>query len=814
MSPRWGLVPLTAAAGGLLAVIIGIAFGVVLWAINDARESMLATRNARVALTRVGMVEEAVLDLESGQRRFLITRQEQFLEPWRAARSSFPGRAQQLVDVSTSPAQRELAEQIRQVGRAFIDDYSVPLVDAARRGEPGVSSVTVTLRGVQRIDELMGLSARYTAAERSGITTREAGVAADLRRATVAGSIGVGVSILVIVAYGGWVTRTVVWPVRRAAGLATRLAAGDLSARMPRTGKREIGQLETAFNTMAGSLENTLEQAEAAHRRLRLLYDAGMAVGTTLDVRRTADELVKVSVPRFADFVTVDLDVSVLRGGEPAQADGVAMRRVARGGVWDDAPLDPVGALLEPVAPFSTNRRTGAALLPDLRSAPTWWAPDPQQADRFLEYGMHSLITAPLFAQGVLMGAVTFWRSHRSPPFAQDDLSGAEELAAKAAVATDNARRYTRERETALTLQRSLLPQRLPEQPAVDFAYRYLPTGTEAGVGGDWLDVIPLSGTRVALVVGDVVGHGVHASAAMGRLRTAVRTLADVDLSPDELLTHLDDLVIHLTEGDSTPTGEVGSTCLYAVYDPISRRFCLASAGHPLPLLITPQGAVEPVPGDTGPPLGVGGLPFETTELDLAAGSTLALFSDGLVRSRHFDLDHGLERLRRTLAFAGESLEATCDRVVETSLTDHPDDDVTLLLARTRALPTDQVVTWDVPVDPEHVGMARTLATEQLDAWQLAELSFITELVVSELVTNAIRHGGSPIQLRLIRDTALICEVSDGSSTAPHLRRARVFDEGGRGLLLVAQLTQRWGTRYTTAGKTIWCEQTLPAAEP
>ncbi|MFK0105696.1 SpoIIE family protein phosphatase [Streptomyces sp. NPDC091217] len=813
-SPQGGLAPLTAVAGALLAVLIGLVFLMLVWAIRDAHSSLLTARSGRPALDQAGVVEKTVLDVEGGQETYLFTRQGQFLASWQAARAAFPAQAQRLVDVSTSPAQRQLAQQIRQGGQTFIDDYSVPLVHAARSGAPAASGVARTLQGERRVDMLRDQFARYVAAERAAIGRRENALEGRMHMLTVAASVGVGGAVLLIVGYGAYVTRVVVWPVRRMAGFATRLAAGDLSARVPLSGRREIGQLETAFNTMAGSLEKS-------HRRLRLLYDAGTAVGTTLDVRRTADELVRVAVPRFADHVTVDLQAAVLTGGELVAADGAVLRRVARGGVRDESPLAPVGALVAPPAPppsptppAPAGNGTRAALLADLRAAPEGWALDRPQTERLLAYGMASLITAPLSAQGVLMGVIAFWRTRDSPPFEEDDLSDAEELAAKSAHAIDNARRYTRERETALALQRSLLPHGLPERPTVDFAYRYLPTGTSAGVGGDWLDVIPLSGTRVALVVGDVVGHGIHASATMGRLRTAVRTLADVDLPPDELLTHLDDLVIHLDDGGAEPTGEVGSTCLYAVYDPVSRRCALASAGHPLPFVITPEGAVEPAPGQAGPPLGLGGLPFETTELDLAQGTTLALFSNGLVHSRSLDMNQGLERLRRALATPGESLEAVCDRVVATLRTGEPADDVTLLLARTHALPADRVATWEVPADPEHVARARTLATGQLDAWRLDELSFTTELVVSELVTNAIRYGAAPIRLRLIRDTAmLICEVSDGSSTAPHLRRARVFDEGGRGLLLVAQLTQRWGTRQTSAGKTIWCEQALPTAD-
>lgn len=341
-------------------------------------------------------------------------------------------------------------------------------------------------------------------------------------------------------------------------------------------------------------------------------------------------------------------------------------------------------------------------------------------------------------------------------------------------------------------------------------------------MGGDWFDVVPLSGTRVALVVGDVVGHGLHASATMGRLRTAVRTLADVDLPPDELLTHLDDLVTHLTSDDDDPVsadmpdpgdfGEVGATCLYAVYDPVSRMCTLASAGHPPPAVLLPDGTVTLVELSPGPLLGVGGLPFESTEIELPEGSLLAFYTDGLVEARDHDVGAGLDRLCQALASPVPSLDVTCDAILKALLPDSRADDVALLLARTRALHADQVAAWALPSDPAIVAAARAQTSRQLAAWGLEEAAFITELVVSELVTNAIRYGAVPIGLRLIRDRALICEVSDASSTAPHLRRARIFDEGGRGLHMVAQLTQGWGTRQTSTGKTIWAEQPLPAS--
>ncbi|GAA2904317.1 SpoIIE family protein phosphatase [Streptomyces violaceus] len=577
-----------------------------------------------------------------------------------------------------------------------------------------------------------------------------------------------------------------------------------------------------------------------ARQRLLILNKASGGIGRTLDVIGTAQELARTPVPGFADLVSVDLFDEVLRGEEPPSASAftrgepIPLSRAAQHSARGDTdralgPMIPVSH-----APGSVAARcmaTGSSTVelaaepgqggewafgPGLAADPAHWPPGNPLIDGSIAAGgLTGRITVPLRARGALLGVVTFSRSDRPEAFTADDLILAEELTAKAAVAIDNARRYSRERTTALTLQRSLLPQGLPNQEAVEVASRYLPGGAGAEVGGDWFDVIPLSGARVALVVGDVVGHGLHASASMGRLRTAVRTLADVDLPPDELLTHLDDLVLHLASDlqpadHFQPAGESGATCLYTVYDPVSRRFTLASAGHPLPLIVSADGTRTPVPAQPGPPLGIGGLPFEATELGLPEGSLLALYTDGLVRSRKRDVDERIAELQRILNHSATSLEILCDTVMDAMLSESRTDDAALLLARTHALDPHHVADWDVGPDPAQVPGARKFAVDQVDAWGLEEAAFVTELVVSELVTNAIRYGEPPIRLRLIRDTSLICEVSDASSTAPHLRRARAFDEGGRGLLLVAQLTQGWGTRHTTSGKTIWCAQALP----
>ncbi|PYC88377.1 PAS sensor protein [Streptomyces tateyamensis] len=576
-----------------------------------------------------------------------------------------------------------------------------------------------------------------------------------------------------------------------------------------------------------------------ARQRLLLLGAASRGIGQTLDVVSTAEELARTSVPGFVDLVTVDLFEEVLRGDEPPLSatftvDGtLTLRRAGRYGAKGEAqqrtePLPPVRYSPDAVAVrcLASGRSTVQLAAepgpggewgfgPGLAADPAHWPPgNPVIDGSIAATGLTGRITVPLLARGTLLGVAAFARSERPESFTADDLILAEELAAKTAVAIDNARRYTREHTTALTLQRSLLPQRLPGQQAIEVACGYLPAGASAGVGGDWFDVIPLSGARVALVVGDVVGHGLHASASMGRLRTAVRTLADVDLPPEELLTHLDDLVMHLPsgltpEGPYESTGEAGATCLYAVYDPVSRRCSLASAGHPLPLLIGPDGTAVPVPARPGPPLGIGGLPFEAAELELPEGSLLALYTDGLVENRERDVDQGTAELFQVLSRPADSLDALCDAAMQAMLPDHRSDDAALLLARPHALSPDHVAVWEVEPDTAQVPLARKFAVDRLTAWGLDEAAFVTELVVSELVTNAIKYGRPPIRLRLIRDTSLICEVSDASDTSPHLRRARIFDEGGRGLMLVAQLTQRWGTRHSAGGKTIWCAQAL-----
>ncbi|MCX4821017.1 SpoIIE family protein phosphatase [Streptomyces sp. NBC_01142] len=590
------------------------------------------------------------------------------------------------------------------------------------------------------------------------------------------------------------------------------LAAGDRLLVVNQRPTMPRGQPEGAVVTIRDSTEMRIltSRAEAARRRLKLLYDAGIGIGTSLDVTRTAEELADVAVPRFADFVTVDLADPVLHGDEPTGTSS-DVRRTAVSGIRDDEPLYPRGKMInfKPSTPHARGLSSGQAeLVPDLADAPGWYAQDPPRAQSIIDYGIHSLITAPLKSRGVVLGIVTFWRSQKPEPFDDEDLSLAEELVARAAVSIDNARRYTREHAMAVTLQRSLLPRALPDQSAVEVAHYYQPA--QAGVGGDWFDVIPLPGCRVALVVGDVVGHGLHAAATMGRLRTAVHNFSSLDLPPDELLARLDDLVQRIDhDGDAGDGGVLGATCLYAVYDPVSQRCIVARAGHMPPLVVSPDGTVDIMELPAGPPLGLGGMPFETAELSLSEGSQLVLYTDGLVEDPTRDIGDGLELLRTALSHPDRHPQESCQAVLDALLPARPRDDVALLIARTRTLGDGDVVDWAVAFEPSAVGAMRAVVVEKLEEWGLSDLAFGTELMLSELITNAIRHGSAPVRVRLLRDRTLTCEVSDGSSTSPHLRYAATTDEGGRGLFLVAQLSQRWGTRYTPEGKVIWAEQPL-----
>ncbi|MFB6557317.1 MULTISPECIES: SpoIIE family protein phosphatase [unclassified Streptomyces] len=584
--------------------------------------------------------------------------------------------------------------------------------------------------------------------------------------------------------------------------------------------------------TPAETAEEAAER-DARRRRTGLAQAAAAGIGTSLDVIELAETLVNLLVPDFADLATVDIAENVLVGDEPPHfhtSGDVRLRRTSAAQSPEISAEDllAVGEALPPVTDSTLMRPLMEGLpvlVPNVAVLQAELGVNPTALPLFVPSGAHSSVAMPLYARGLILGCVTVWRSQLPSAFGEEDAALLKDVVSRAALGVDNARRYTKEHRSVVTLQRSLLPRSALDSAAAETVGVYQPGGGGSGVGGDWFDVIPLPSLRVAFVVGDVVGHGLDATAAMARLRTAVQTLADLDLDPGELLTHLDDLVLGFSEEQMTSESHaehagrsersepavLGATCLYAVYDPVTGQCATAAAGHPPPVLLPPDGEPVFLGVTPGPPLGVGGVPFEVTEFDVRPGSMLAFFTDGLVESRGGDIEEGMERLRGSFAGAdpGLPLDELSRAVFDGVRPQESVDDAALLLARIHALPPDQVAEWELEADLSLVAHARELVVGQLSEWQLDELGFVTELVASELVTNAIRYAGGPVGLRLIRDRVLVCEVSDPSSTQPRLRRARETDEGGRGLFLVAQLTDRWGCRFTGTGKTIWTEQPI-----
>ncbi|MDX3853934.1 SpoIIE family protein phosphatase [Streptomyces sp. AK02-01A] len=567
------------------------------------------------------------------------------------------------------------------------------------------------------------------------------------------------------------------------------------------------------------SVHDVTDQSRIRRHR-DLLHRSAGRLGMSLDVTRTARVLTDIVTPELANIATVDLAQPILSGGEPPQVIGAAESDLVRiavastdgpwpaellqiGGVYTVPPLSPQLRVLQKNRSVRLSRDEVTRALGE-------------RAALFVPPDAHTLAVTPLHARGRLLGTIAAWRTRQPGAFDDAETELLAEIGSRAALAIDNARRYAREHRTAMALQRRLLPWATTDTPAAETAAIYRPAHGGHAISGDWFDAIPLPSLRVALVVGDVFGHGLIASATMGRLRTAIQTFADLELEPAEVLTHIDDLVHRLAaEAPPATRDVVGATCLYAVYDPITRRCTLASAGQPPPVLIGPEGTPRLIDVNAGPPLGVGGVPYESVTAEIEPGSILALYTDGVLGLEPYADGDGMRRLQDEIAVQARTHMAL-DDIGRAVLGDAPGepsrDDVTLLLSRMRELPSGNVRSWKFPADPNAVSEARAVTRHQLHEWNLGDIAFTAELVVSELVTNAIRYaGGGPVELRLIRDGTLICEVTDPSNTQPRLVRAGDTDEGGRGLFIVAQCTTRWGCRYGRRGKTIWTE--LPLVE-
>jgi GAF domain-containing protein len=541
-----------------------------------------------------------------------------------------------------------------------------------------------------------------------------------------------------------------------------------------------------------------------------------VAIGASLDLRQVARGLGDVLVPALADVAAVYLLDALFDGQEldaqipePAMGPLAAVRTVAVS--CDPARVPPRHRIAEglvqvmrPAGPVSRAMATGEPVvlpLVDDAVARTLTDERPDEGLPPLVRG-HSALVLPLSVRGRVLGAVLMSRRPERGIIDDVDFLMARQLAAQAGLGVDNAYLYQTQAVIADALQRSMLPARLPEPAGVELAHRYVPASDTAQVGGDWFDAIALPGSRVALVVGDVMGHGVRSAATMGQFRTAVQTLAALDLPPGQVLRHLDDLARGL--GDDHL-----ATCVYAVYDPVARRCVIANAGHIPPVLLHSNGRAEVLSVPTGAPIGVGGVAFEPVEIAVADGDVLVLCTDGLVEVRGEDIRSGLLSLCAHLETPAASLDERCEGLLAAMHRDAAQDDVALLMAHLGGIPSEDVVQWLLEPRASTPGRARRLIRSTLAGWGLSDHSDLAELLATELVTNAVRHATRPIELRLLRTDALLCEVSDDDHHLPVLRYAQDDDEGGRGLQLVSRLARRWGSSRTTTGKVVWFEQAL-----
>ncbi|MFC1417635.1 ATP-binding SpoIIE family protein phosphatase [Streptacidiphilus cavernicola] len=582
----------------------------------------------------------------------------------------------------------------------------------------------------------------------------------------------------------------------------------------PRTGD---GPFTGPFTGPTGLPATAVDAASAGPRpdgeQLRLLSQAGGLIGTTLDLDVTVHELCQVVVPDIADFACVDLRDRLIVDTELPRDrpdDETQLRQVARAfsesmAGWEHEVHEGSLFRLSGDTPSGLSLQTNQPVLLPLVGAAVAELCAAGRGNPALTalFQGRSMLTLPLAARGTVLGMLTLLRTADRPPFDQTDVAYLRELTARASLSVDNARLHRMEAKTALTLQRSMLPSRPPRIPGVLIAHRYIPGDRRAEVGGDWFDAIQLPGSRVALVVGDVMGHGLHSAVAMGRFRTAMQTLAALDLPPGQILRHLDNLSQRL--GDDHL-----ATCLYAVYDPIARTCTLASAGHVPPVLVHPDGRGELLELPSGAPIGVGGVAFASREIKVSDGSMLVLCTDGLVEMRGGDIGDGLAALCGDIVDPRRSPDEVCDTVLERLHTDDRNDDLALLIARFDGIPPQDVMSWSLQLDSSEVRRARELVRQQLVQWGLAELAETAELLVSELVTNALRVARDRVELQLMRVGKLLVEVSDDDHNLPSLEPSEALDEDGRGLGLVSSLSARWGTSRKAVGKVVWFELPLP----
>ncbi|MFJ7151588.1 SpoIIE family protein phosphatase [Streptomyces sp. NPDC100445] len=597
-------------------------------------------------------------------------------------------------------------------------------------------------------------------------------------------------------------------------------------ARIQRLRRRDGSELVVSMSILpaAAPQEGLTVSVIAMARRLHL-YAAETAIGTSLDIGETAQSLAE-SLLAWGEVAAVDLDFAVWTGeGVTERAQGrIRLRRAALvpDRAWPEGYVTPGDDL-----PGDASRLLAQAVRRD--DAPQAIViPDRETVERVL--GSPRVIRAlvpgdraasvaciPLVLDGtppVVLGVAEVWR-RVDHPFRDSELLDLQELVARTAHHVDLARQHQREHTQVLALQRRLLPR--TGGGTVEIASVYHPaTPDSAGVGGDWVNSFPLPDGRTALVVGDVVGHGLGAAATMGQLSMEARALLSAGLAPDEVLEHLDETVTLLDDAESglaAGYSALGSTCCIALYDPVSHQVALSSAGHLPPVLVLPDGRAGPLAVRPHPGLGAEFAlrePFGVHVFDTPPGSLLALYTDGLVEDPALSIDEGIGRLADAVSTVHpwDALERAARHVVATLTPPGRRDDVTLLLARVLGYRKGDTVTWRLPARDDAPARARAYVSALLHRWRAREdTRHDVPLLVDELVTNAVRFATGPITVRLIRTGhGLLCEVGDTGNGRPRLSRGGLLDDGGRGLHVVHRLTTRWGVRWTDTGKVIWAE--------
>ena len=608
---------------------------------------------------------------------------------------------------------------------------------------------------------------------------------------------------------------------REGNAVLTIALAGGLSADAVVTAKpMQTGSSDVAaFVIMQIPIPSAERFVDPALIRDILLSDTGPADEDTLDFSELAKKMTAQLVPAFCSTAEVLVLESLIGDNEiPAHvsAEKVALRRLDvrhdRGehAAWQSA--FPIGEILRfpPDSPYTRCIETGLPVLEQAFSADSArqlaksWRRKPVGG----LFSDMSMLVIPAVSKGTVLGLFCCFREAGTRKFDRYDMEMGMEFATRSAVFFNHATRYNREHATALTLQRAMLPTGLTYPSSIEVKHRYLPGSELVEVGGDWYESIRLPGARVALVVGDVAGHGVRAAVTMGRLRTAIQTLAMLELPPAESLLQLDELM--LTIGEREPHF---ATCAYAVYDAVTGEIELAVAGHLPPLLVHPDGRNEYLEVTPCPPLGIGNGVVDTKIITVEDGSLFVLYTDGLVESRDRDISEGLDRLQSAFGPGApdQDLEDLCKTSLDGVYSDAYRDDIAVLIAKLRRIPEDHRICFRLEPELSAVRHARSLIRDPLKRWGLEDLIDSSELLVSELVTNAIKYANGEVMLRLILEPdTLVCEVHDSSPALPRVLQVDKDAENGRGLHVVSQVASRWGVRRTTGGKVVWCEQQVP----